>query len=170
MPLSTYDASVGLLVSGLGSLQSILAKAEEHAKSKEINPDDYVQLKLYEDMKALDFQVHSAVDTSTKCAARLLGIEPLEWKSETTFAGLQKQVADGLAYLKKVAPDAVEGKETKTITMGIGPGKSKDLPAKNYISGYSIPNFFFHLQTAYALLRHNGVPLNKGTYISAFMA
>ncbi|OAX83343.1 hypothetical protein ACJ72_02303 [Emergomyces africanus] len=170
MPFSTYDASIGVLAKGLETLQLLLVKAEEHAKSKEINPDDYVHIKLYEDMKSFDFQIWAAVDTATKCAARLLGTEPSELKLQTTFSDLQKQVADGLAYLRKVDPDSVEVTEETTITMGIGGGKSRTLLVKDYVTGYTIPNFFFHLQTAYALLRHNGVPLGKRVYLSFFMA
>ncbi|KLJ12005.1 hypothetical protein EMPG_12840 [Blastomyces silverae] len=169
MPLSTYDASVGLLLKGLNSFNAILTKAEEHAKAKEINVDDYVSAKLCEDMFSLDFQVYMAVDTATKCVARLLGTEPVEWKrEETSFAALRKKTTDAIEVLKKVAPEAVEGKEANTITMGIGPGKTKTLPAKEYIISYSVPNYFFHLQTAYAILRLKGVPLGKLDYLAAF--
>ncbi|EEQ83293.1 hypothetical protein RJZ56_004391 [Blastomyces dermatitidis] len=169
MPLSTYDASIGLLLNGLNTLNTILAKAEEHAKAKELNVDDYVPAKLYEDMFALDFQVYMAVDTATKCVARLLGTEPVEWKrEETSFAALQKKTTDAIEVLKKVDPEAVEGKEANTVTMVIGAGKTKTLPGKEYITSYSVPNFFFHLQIAYAILRLKGVPVGKLDYLSSF--
>ncbi|PGH35629.1 hypothetical protein GX50_01477 [[Emmonsia] crescens] len=170
MPFTTYDASVGLIIMCLKSLEAILAQAEEHAKSKEINPDEYVEAKLYEDMKSLDFQVRVTVETATKCASRLLGDEPQEWKEETTFAGLRKQTADAIAILNKVNADSVEGKEANTITMGIGPGKTKSLLAKDYVTGYSLPNVFFHLQTAYCILRHKGVPLTKSIFLTPFLS
>ncbi|EDN10833.1 predicted protein [Histoplasma mississippiense (nom. inval.)] len=142
MPFSTYDASVGMVLKTLKSLDAILASAEEHAATKNLNVDDYVQAKLYEDMKPLDFQ--------------------------STFAGLRKQTTDAIASLQKVDPDSVEGKETRLITMGLGPGKTKELSAKDYIVGYSVPNSFFHLQTSYAILRQQGVPLGKRVYIAPF--
>ncbi|OJD25246.1 hypothetical protein ACJ73_03382 [Blastomyces percursus] len=169
MPLSTYDASVGLLLKGLNSLNAILTKAEEHAQAKELNVDDYVTAKLCEDMFALNFQVYMAVDTATKCVARLLGTEPAEWKrEETSFAALRKKTTDAIEILKKVDPEAVEGKEVNTVTMGIGPGKTKTLSAKEYITSYSVPNYFFHLQTTYAILRHKGVPVGKLDYLTSF--
>ncbi|PGH08992.1 hypothetical protein GX51_01049 [Blastomyces parvus] len=169
MPFSTYDASLGLLLKGLHSLDKILAKAEEHAKANDINVEDYATAKLYEDMLALDFQVNSCVDTSTKCAARLLGTEPVEWnREEKTYADFRKKTTKAIEILTKVDPAAVEGKEANTITMGIGNGKTRDLLAKDYITSYTLPNFFFHLQTTYAILRLKGVPLGKLDYLSSF--
>ncbi|EEH07634.1 conserved hypothetical protein [Histoplasma capsulatum G186AR] len=168
MPFSTYDASVGMVLKTLKSLDAVLASAEEHAATKNLNVDDYVQAKLYEDMKPLDFQVRSVAETATKCAARLLGQEAVDLELQSTFAGLRKQTTDAIASLEKVDPDSVEGKETKLITMGLGPGKTKELSAKDYIVGYSVPNSFFHLQTSYAILRQQGVPLGKRVYIAPF--
>lgn len=157
-----------MVLKTLKSLDAVLASAEEHAATKNLNVDDYVQAKLYEDMKPLDFQVRSVAETATKCAARLLGQEAVDLELQSTFAGLRKQTTDAIASLEKVDPDSVEGKETKLITMGLGPGKTKELSAKDYIVGYSVPNSFFHLQTSYAILRQQGVPLGKRVYIAPF--
>ncbi|KAJ4245305.1 hypothetical protein NW762_014176 [Fusarium torreyae] len=161
-----YDAAILHTKEALNSLSAILKKAEGHA-----NASSFPQAKLAPDMLDLNFQVHFMTDTAQKIVARTTGVEPLSLSRDdcTSFEGYQKRIAQVLDVVEKADKETVEKRAGETVTIGLGPGKSADMKCRDYVQGYGIPNVFFHLTTAYAILRKEGVELGKQDYISPFM-
>jgi hypothetical protein len=165
MGLSVYDTSILTLKRGTTTLLNILKKASESADAASF-PD----AKLTEDMKPLTFQVQAASNTAKKTVWRLTGVETEAWEdNEQTLDQLIARCEKTLALLKGVDPKQVEGKETAMVELALGPAGTKQLVGTDYILTYAVPNFFFHLQTAYAILRMKGVALGKGDYLGPFM-
>ncbi|KAF4988737.1 hypothetical protein FGRMN_9584 [Fusarium graminum] len=166
MSYTLYDAAILHTKEALNSLSAILKKAESHA-----NASSFPTAKLAEDMLDLSFQVHFATDTASKMAARTTGTEPVALSREecNTFAGYHARIAQVLEILEKADKETVEKRGAEVVTIGLGPGKSADMTCRNYVQGYGIPNVFFHLTTAYAILRKEGVDLGKQDFIGPFM-
>lgn len=165
MPLSMHRASVPVFVRALNVLATLLDKGEAHAKAQGWNPDDLVAARLADDMLPLSGQIQRASDASKGAVARLTGVEaPAMPDEETTLAQLQKRVADTLAYIQSVAPEAFEGAETRTVELKL-PGGTLTFTGEDYLLGFALPNFFFHVVTAYDVLRHKGVPIGKLDYL-----
>jgi len=121
-------------------------------------------------MRPLSFQVQVASNTVKKSIWRLTGEEVESWEDdETTLEQLKARVQKTLDLLGKTDPKSVDGREDRLVELQLGKGGSLNLPAKAYVFSYAHPNFFFHLQTAYAILRMKGVPLGKQDYLSSFM-
>lgn len=165
MSLSMYQASIPMLLRGLDNLAAILAKAAAHAAARKIAPEVFLNARLAPDMLPLVRQVQIVSDTAKGCAARLAGIEvPSYADTETSFAELQERLAKTVAFLKSVAPEQVDGSEERAIVL-----KAHDqeihFTGRTYLLGFVLPNFYFHLTTAYAILRHNGVELGKKDYL-----
>jgi uncharacterized protein len=160
MPVSMYQASMPPLVRGLRILSTIL-------KTVETRPDaqSLVDARLAPDMMTLAGQVQRASDTSKGCAARLAGVEaPGFPDTEKTLADLQARIANTIAFLESVKREAFEGSEARAITLKAGP-QTFDFTGESYLFQFVLPNFYFHLTVAYAILRHNGVPLGKMDYL-----
>lgn len=165
MSLSMYQASIPMLLRGLDNLAAILAKAAAHAAARKIAPEVFLNARLAPDMLPLVRQVQIVSDTAKGCAARLASIEvPSYADTETSFAELQERLAKTVAFLKSVAPEQVDGSEERAIVL-----KAHDqeihFTGRTYLLGFVLPNFYFHLTTAYAILRHNGVELGKKDYL-----
>ncbi|MFJ3485208.1 DUF1993 family protein [Pseudomonas sp. NPDC090202] len=169
MTISLYAASVPVIKQMLTALGNVLAKAEAHATEKNIQPDALLQARLFPDMFPLTRQVQIAVDFAKGAGARLAGIEPPKYDdSETTFADLQALLAKTLAFLATITPEQVNGNEEREIVLRPGTDKEKRLSTQNYLVHYALPQFFFHVTTAYDLLRHNGVEVGKRDYMGTF--
>jgi hypothetical protein len=165
MPLSMHRASVPVFARALKVLATLLEKGEAHAKAQGLDPNDLVGARLTEDMLPLSGQVQRASDASKGAVARLTGVEaPAMPDEETTFADLQKRVADTLAYIESVDPKAFEGSEDRTIELKF-PAGTLTFIGEDYLLGFALPNFFFHVVTAYDVLRHKGVQIGKLDYI-----
>lgn len=165
MPLSMYQASVPVLTRGLGVLSDLLRKGEAHAREAGLDPASIVGARLAPDMLTLAGQVQRASDTAKFTAARLTEeAGPSFADDEATLADLQERCARTAAYLEAIRSEAFEGSETRMITFGGGAQKTT-LPGDAYLLGFALPNFFFHVTTAYDLLRHVGVPLGKTDYL-----
>ncbi|KIL90030.1 hypothetical protein FAVG1_06768 [Fusarium avenaceum] len=166
MSYSLYDAAILHSKDALNSLSSILKKAESHA-----NAASFTTAKLAEDMLDLSFQVHFTTDTAQKIAARLTGSEPLTLAREdcNSFESYQARIAQVLEVLNKVDRELVEKRIDEVVTIGLGPGKSADMKCRDFAQGYAIPNVFFHLTTAYAILRKEGVDLGKMDFLTPFV-
>jgi hypothetical protein len=165
MPLSMHRASVPVFARALKVLATLLEKGEAHAKAQGLDPNDLVGARLTEDMLPLSGQVQRASDASKGAVARLTGVEaPAMPDEETTFADLQKRVADTLAYIESVDPKAFEGSEDRTIELKF-PAGTLTFVGEDYLLGFALPNFFFHVVTAYDVLRHKGVQIGKLDYI-----
>jgi hypothetical protein len=167
MSLSYYTASVPVFQRALKQLAAILDKAVVHAKETGADPEAFVTMRLAPDMRTLAGQVQSAADAAKICTARLAGITapPFE-DTETTFAALQERIAKTLAFIDTVPEADVATAADRPISVKFGP-KAMEFTAQSYLFGLGIPNFFFHVTTAYDILRANGVPLVKGDYLGS---
>lgn len=160
MPLSMYQASIPLLVRGLGNLSAVLEKGAAHPDAAAL-----VEARLAPDMFTLAGQVQRASDTAKGCAARLAGIDnPSFADTETTFAQLQERIAETVAFLQGVKPEQIDGSEDKPIALKAGP-TTLNFTGTSYLLGFVLPNFYFHVTTAYDILRHKGVGVGKLDYL-----
>ena len=165
MPLSMYQASIPVFIRMLNNLSAILDKAAAHAEAKKIDPAVLIRDRLAPDMLPFSFQVQTATDAAKGCAARLAGIEaPSFADTESTFPELKERVAKTIAFLQSVSAAQIDGSEERNITMKLRAGEMQ-FQGQGYLLHFALPNFYFHLTTAYAILRHNGVELGKGDFI-----
>jgi hypothetical protein len=166
---SMYSASVPVFRQMLGSLAAILQKAEAHADLKKIDPQALLQARLFPDMFPLLRQVQVAADFAKGTVARLGGIEVPRYEDvETDFAGLQERIAKTLAFIDSVPREAIEDGADREITVGTGANQRQFDGGRTYLLHYSLPHFYFHATTAYAILRHNGLEIGKKDFIGSF--
>jgi uncharacterized protein len=164
-----YTHSVPVFKQLLTALKAILEQAYAHAAAKSIEPDALLQARLYPDMFPLVKQVQIAADFSRGISARLAGIEvPVYEGKEKSFADLDALLARTLEFLDSVKSAQFEGSETKEIVLRPGTPKEKKLSGQAYLANYGLPQFFFHVTTAYNLLRHNGLSIGKRDYMGAY--
>ena len=160
-----YQASTPRFVNTLNNLSAILDKAQAHAEAKKIEPATLTQCRLYPDMFAMKRQVQIACDTAKGAVARLAGIEvPKHEDTEETFAELKARIAKTVDFIQTIKPAQIDGNEEKNIHLKLGP-REVDWKGMQYLLGFALPNFYFHVTTAYGILRHNGVELAKRDYI-----
>jgi uncharacterized protein len=165
MSLSMYQASIPVFIRGLGNLSAILAKAATHAEAKKIEPSVFINARLAPDMYPLFRQVQIASDVAKGCAARLAGIEvPSYEDNETTFPELQGRIAKTVAFLQSMSPSQIDGSEQRPISLKLR-GNEVSFLGQPYLLGFVLPNFYFHLTTTYAILRHNGLEIGKQDFI-----
>jgi hypothetical protein len=156
-----YQASVPQFIKMLGNLKSILDKAATHATSKKIDESVFVNARLSPDMLPLTAQVQIATDFARGTTARLVGVEPPKVEdNEKSFAELTARIDAAIAYVRTFSAAQVDGSETRQITRTIR-GAPKTFSGQDYLIQFSLPNFYFHVTTAYAILRHNGVEIGK---------
>ncbi|MFM0716939.1 DUF1993 domain-containing protein [Paraburkholderia strydomiana] len=165
MSISMYQASLPVLIRGLTNLQGILGKAEVHAAEKQIEPSVFTNARLAPDMLPLVRQVYIASDTAKGCAARLAGVEAPKYEDvEQTFDELQARLQKTIDYLKEFTAAQIDGSEERPITLKMRTGPI-EFTGLSYLLGFVLPNFYFHVTTAYDILRHNGVELGKLDYL-----
>jgi hypothetical protein len=149
----------------LGNLSAILDKGAAYAEAKKIEPSVLMNSRLAADMFPLARQVQIASDVVKGGVARLAGIEiPSFPDTETTFPELQARIQKTVAFLKSVSAAQIDGSEERTITLKVG-GNEMNFKGLPYLFSFVIPNFYFHITTAYAILRHNGVDVGKADYL-----
>jgi hypothetical protein len=169
MATSLYNHSVPVFKQMLTALKAILAQAHEHVTAKSIDPDALLQSRLSLDMFPLIKQVQIAADFARGISARLAGIDvPVYEGQEKTFADLDALLTQTLAFLDTVSAAQFEGSETKEIVLRPGTPKEKKLSGQSYLANYGTPQFFFHVTTAYAILRHNGLAIGKRDYMGTY--
>ncbi len=169
MTLSMHAASVPVFQQMLGSLDQLLAKAEAHAAERKIDPAALLQARLFPDMFPLLRQVQIACDFAKGVCGRLAGAElPVFDDQEKTFADLRALIAKALAFIGGLQAAQFEGSETREIVLRPGTPKERRIAGQAYLLHYGLPQFFFHVTTAYNLLRHSGVELGKGDYMGAY--
>lgn len=169
MTPAMYIYSVPVLKQMLTALKSILGQAAAHASEKSIEPDALLQARLFPDMFPLIKQVQIAADFSRGIAARLAGVDvPTLESNEKTFADLDALLTQTLAFLDSVKTDQFVGKESSEIVLRPGTPKERKLSGQTYLANYGLPQFFFHVTTAYAILRHNGMPIGKRDFMGAY--
>ena len=167
MATELYDLTVPAFTRGLKALSGLLDKAVAHAQATGVDPETYLSLRIIDDMNPLVKQVQTACDSPKLCIARLSGVAaPVNDDTETTIADLQARIASTLTYIASVPRDAIDGQEAKDVTLTF-PGGEMKFAGQPYVTSFAMPNFYFHLTTAYALLRGAGVPLGKRDYMGA---
>ncbi|ANI99271.1 hypothetical protein A8O14_03655 [Polynucleobacter wuianus] len=165
MAMSMYQASIPQLTKMLSNLSNILKKGEEFAKAKNIDGTVLVGSRLAVDMFPLAKQVQIACDQVKNGMARLAGVEPLKFDdNETTFAQLQERIAKTIAFANGIQPAQVDGTEAKEIKFSIKEWNF-EFVGEQYLLTWIIPNFYFHVTTAYNILRHNGVEIGKSDFL-----
>jgi hypothetical protein len=165
MTISMYQASVPRFVNILGNLSNILDKAQAHADAKKLDPAALTSYRLYPDMLPMSAQVQIACDGAKGAVARLAGVEiPAYEDKEKTLADLKARIAKTVAFIQSVAPAQIDGSEDKEIVLKRG-DKETRYKGMQFLLGHALPNFYFHVTTAYNILRHNGVEIGKRDYL-----
>ncbi len=165
MALTMSALTLPPVTRALNTLSHVLDKGLAHAQAREFDPDNLVLARLAPDMLPLSGQIQRASDSAKGVVARLAGLEsPAMADDETTFAQLQDRVARTLAFVRGVDAALLDGSETRTISLPV-PGKTIEFAGQSYLMDFALPNIHFHVTTAYAILRHNGVPLGKLDYL-----
>jgi hypothetical protein len=161
-----YQASAPRFVNALRNLSTILDKAQAHAEGKKIDQAALTNFRLYPDMLPMKRQVQIACDTAKGAVARLAGVEvPKHEDTEETFVELKARIAKTIAFVESIKPTQIDGSEEKNIHLKLGP-REVDYKGMQYLLGHALPNFYFHVTTAYDILRHNGVELAKRDYLA----
>ena len=165
MTISMYSASVPYFVRMLGNLKAILEKGAAHAAAKKFDAAVLFNSRLAPDMLPLVRQVQIATDNAKGCPARLAGIDPPRFEdTETAYPQLIERVDKTLAFLKSLKPAQVDGSEARDVVLKF-PNSTFNFKGQDYLTFFAIPNFTFHVVTAYNILRHNGVDLGKSDFL-----
>jgi hypothetical protein len=168
MSLDMYQASIPVFVRMLGNLSSILDKAVAHAEAKKIEPAVFINSRLAPDMYPLSRQVQIATDMAKGCAARLAGIDvPSYEDNESTFEELQARIAKTIVFLQSVSVDQINSSEERAVTLKLR-NREINFVGQPYLLHFVLPNFYFHVTAAYAILRHNGVDLGKMDFVGSY--
>jgi uncharacterized protein len=164
-----YAHSVPVFKQMLTALKTLLAQASAHAADKAIVPDALLQARLFPDMFPLIKQVQIAAEFARSVSARLAGVDvPVVEGKEASFADLDVLLTQTLAFLDSLDAAQFEGSEARHIVLRPGTPKEKQLTGQAYLANYGAPQFFFHVTTAYGLLRHSGLPIGKRDYMGAY--
>jgi len=167
MSLSMYRSSVPVFLRALANLSNILNKGAEDAAARNIDPAVYLNDRLAPNMFNLIRQVQIACDGPIRASCRLAGMEiPSNPDTETTFDDLQARIDKTVAFLKTLPEAAFEGSETRDITIPL-PSGALDFKGEDFLFGFALPNVYFHITSAYLILRHNGVALGKQDFLGA---
>ena len=167
MSITMYSASVPVYAHTLANLERILDKAEAHAAAKKFDPAVLLGVRLAPDMLPLAKQIQIACDAAKLSVARLAGIDSPKFEdNETSLADLKARIRKTLDFLKTVPAEKVDGSEKREVRVPRRDGEMK-FDGETYLKHYALPNFFFHVTTTYALLRHNGVELGKSDFLRA---
>ncbi|HJV40705.1 DUF1993 domain-containing protein [Caulobacter sp.] len=165
MSISMHQASAPVFIQGLKGLKGVLAKAAALVEAKGWDPDALLKARLYPDMFPLIRQVQIATDFAKGGAARLAQVEVPAWDDvETSFEGLIARVDRAIAYVEGLDPAAFDGAESRDVQL-VRRGETHSFNGLDYLQGQAMPNFFFHITTAYAILRHNGVEVGKRDFL-----
>ena len=171
MAMSMYAASVPVFQHMLRNLVHILEKGEGSAQARGFDPAVLTTFRLAPDMLPFTRQVLIACDAAKLGVARISGVEAPKFEDkEATFGELKERIGKTLDYLQTVPAGALDGAEEKEITFPVGRDKTRTMTAQAYLTTWALPNFFFHVTTAYAILRHNGVDLGKADYLAGSAA
>jgi hypothetical protein len=161
MSLSLYEISIPVFIRAFGNLSRILDKAKAFADEKGLPHEALLNARLIDDMYPLTAQVQRASDTSRFVPVRVGLYEAVSMAdTESSFDELQARIKATVDYLRTVPADAFDGRETAEVEFKAGP-RTFNFSSRDYVTGFALPNFYFHITTAYAILRHKGVPLGK---------
>src|SRR4249920_3425455 len=167
MPVSMSQASLPVFEIGLNALSAVLHKASAHVTAKKIDQSVLVGWRLAPDMFAFGRQVQVACDQAKNGTARLAGAEPPKFDdTETTIDQLKERIAKTIAYLKTLDTKAIDASSEREITFPLGPNKGQ-MKGADYLDHFMLPNFYFHLTAAYAVVRNFGVEVGKRDFLGA---
>ncbi len=165
--MSMSSASIPTFEIGLGALAALLDKAANHAEAKKIDPAVLLNARLFPDMFAFTRQVQVACDLAKNGGARLAGVDPPRHEdNEKTIAELQTRVAKTISFVKTLDGGKIDAAANREITFPLGPNKGQ-MKGADYLNHFVLPNFYFHLATAYGILRHCGVEIGKRDFLGA---
>jgi uncharacterized protein len=165
MTISMYQASAPRFANTLKNLSTILDKAQAHADAKKLDPKVFASARLFPDMFPMARQVQAACDAAKGAVARLAGVAiPAHEDTEQTFEELKARIAKTIAFIQSVQPAQIDGSEEREVVLKMRSGELK-FKGMQYLLGHALPNFYFHVTTAYNILRHNGVEVGKRDYI-----
>jgi uncharacterized protein len=161
-----YDVSIPVIIHGLKATATLLQKAEAHCEAKKIAPEALLQFRLFPDMFPLTRQVMLVTDFAKGIGARLSGAEnPSYPDTETTFAELQARIAKCISFLEGLDKASFANAATRMVKVRIARDTEVDMTGVDYFNKFALPNFYFHMTTAYNILRHNGVELGKKDFM-----
>jgi hypothetical protein len=167
MPFSMYSASIPVFQHMLRNLSHLLDKAVANAEVRKFDPSVLVNFRLAPDMLPFSKQIQIACDAAKLAVARIGGIDAPKFEdTETSFADLKARIQKTLDFLASVPAAKLEGTESREVTFPVGRDKTRTMTGEAYLTTWALPNFFFHVTTAYAILRHNGVDLGKADYLA----
>jgi len=167
MKLSMYQASAPRFAAMLRNVSALLDKAQAHCEARKIDPATMAGMRLIADMFPLARQVQIACDTAKGAVGRLAGTEiPRHEDTEQTLAELKQRIAKTIDFVASIEPQRFEGAEDRTVTLRLA-GKDASFTGMQYLLGHALPNFYFHVTTAYNILRSNGVDIGKRDYIGS---
>jgi uncharacterized protein len=168
MPLSLYQCSVPVYERSLNAFLAILDKAETHAKARKFDPTNYLSIRLAPDMFPLSRQVQTFCDHAKNASFRLAGLDaPKIADTETTFAELRARIETTLGLLKTIDAKAIDAGVDREVVVPIGPNTKVKTEGANYLLHFAMPNFYFHLVSAYNILRSAGVEIGKRDFLGA---
>jgi hypothetical protein len=162
-----YDHSIPVFAKMLGNLATILDKGAKHCEAAKIDPGALLNFRLFPDMFPLTRQVQIAADQAKGCAARLAGVEVPKYEdNEKSFDDLKARIAQTIAFINGIKPEQLANSAARDVTLPLR-GNPVTFKGEWYLKHFVMPNFYFHVATAYNILRHNGVALGKGDFIGA---
>jgi hypothetical protein len=168
MAITLYQASVPAFVQLLKALRGVLSKAQAQAETMKVAPEVLLQARLYPNMFPLVRQVQIATDFAKGASARLAGLEPPKYEdTEQSFEDLLARIDRTLEFIGTLSPAQIDGQEDRTIELKVG-GNPMTFKGQQYLVAFALPNFYFHVTIAYAILRHNGIDLGKRDFIGGF--
>lgn len=168
MSLSMSQVSIPVFVQLLTAASGVLDKAAAHAEAKKIDPGVLLNARLYPDMFPMVRQIQIATDQAKGCIARLAGLEvPAYPDTEASFAELKSRIAKTIDFVQSVDRAKIDGTEDKDLMIPLGP-QQRAFKGQAYLLNFVLPNFYFHVATAYDILRHSGVELSKRDFLGAF--
>jgi hypothetical protein len=166
MSISMSSASLPVFQTMLSNLNHLLGKAQAHAEAKKFDPIVLTQYRLAPDMLPFTRQVLIACDAAKLCVSRLSGLEAPKFDdTEVTLKELMHRIQKTLDWISSVPASALDGTELQSITFPVGKDKTRTMTGEDYLKHWAFPNVFFHVTTAYAILRHNGVEVGKADYL-----
>jgi hypothetical protein len=167
MTMSMSAASLPVFRHMLTNLSHLLDKGAAHAEARKFDPANLLTYRLAPDMLPFTKQVQIACDSAKLGAARIAGVDwPKFEDKETTFAELKARIQKTLDFLASIPPEKLDGTEDKELQIPVGREQTRTMKAQDYLRFHALPNLFFHVTTAYAILRHNGVELGKKDYLA----
>ena len=169
MSVSLYTATVPVLKQMLLALSDVLKKGEQYAEQRNFDSATLLQSRLFPDMLALVRQVQIACDFAKSVPSRIAGVEVAAYEdTEQSFAELQQRISKTLALIEGFTATQLDGSAVKEVVLRPGTPKEKKLSVEDYALKYGMPQFFFHVTTAYNLLRHNGVEIGKKDFMGSY--